>query len=191
MASWSAEHATIAYLQTLNMGKRGKEPNVAEFIAALAAGNNAKLIVMICAGNAGSRALALGAAAQETGGRTVCILAGLEELHASRKALGCHADFIELVVRNAQSLDEYHGADFVLVDSKLEEYKAVLLTAQTCLKKAFLVGYNAIHGEPWNIDSLKAHFLPKDDKLCGFEKKERWVVKFDKITGEEHVYRTT
>ncbi|XP_027108913.2 uncharacterized protein [Coffea arabica] len=211
MASWSAEHATKAYLQTLKMGKRGKEPNVSEYIAALAAGNNSQLMVMVCAGSAGSTALALGAAARETGGCAVCILPGLDELHASRKALGCYAEFIELVVGDdARSLllNEYQDADFVLVDCKMDEHESILLAAQKCLhqKKACLVGYNAIHCEPW-IDSFKAHLLPigggllvtrlpsssssPAEKFRGAGKKGNWVVKVDKITGEEHVYRTT
>lgn len=192
-------------------GKRGKEPNVTEFIAALAAGNNAQLMVIVCADSAGSTALALGAAAQETGGHAVCILPGLKELHASRKALGCYADFIELVVGDARSLliNDYQYADFVLVDCKMDDHQSILVALQKCLyqKKAFLVGYNAIHCEP-RVDGLKSHFLPigegllvtrisssssssAADKFRGARKKGRWVVKVDKITGEEHVYRTT
>ncbi|GMI95798.1 hypothetical protein like AT5G62280 [Hibiscus trionum] len=65
MASrWSAENAARAYLRALNMGRRGKEPDVAEFISAIAAGNNGQLMVMTSANVAGSTALALVAAAE-------------------------------------------------------------------------------------------------------------------------------
>ncbi|KAL3537387.1 hypothetical protein ACH5RR_000753 [Cinchona calisaya] len=119
-------------------GKSGKKPNVAKFIAALAIRNNTQLMVMVCANSARSIALALGATARETGGRAVYILLDLKELHTSRKVLGCHADFNELVVVNAQSLNEYHDANFVLIDCKLEKHKAVVVTGQRCLKKIIL-----------------------------------------------------
>ncbi|GLT84426.1 hypothetical protein SLE2022_026580 [Rubroshorea leprosula] len=61
--NWSAEHATKAYLRALKMGKRGKEPDVSEFISAMAAANNAQMMVMVCSGVAGSTTVALVAAA--------------------------------------------------------------------------------------------------------------------------------
>ncbi|XP_021677858.1 uncharacterized protein LOC110662986 isoform X2 [Hevea brasiliensis] len=69
MACWSAENATKAYLRALKMGKRSKEPDMAEFISALAAGNNAQLMVVASARVAGSTTLPLVAAAQQTGGQ--------------------------------------------------------------------------------------------------------------------------
>ncbi|KAM6556670.1 hypothetical protein CsatB_003689 [Cannabis sativa] len=47
--------------------KKGKEPDVSEFISALAEGNNAQLMVMACAGALGANAQALVAARHQTG----------------------------------------------------------------------------------------------------------------------------
>ncbi|XP_075079411.1 uncharacterized protein LOC107820947 [Nicotiana tabacum] len=71
MGCWSAENATKAFLKTMNMGKRAIEPNEAEFISALAVGNNVQLMVVACANVADSTTRALAAAAQQTGGRVV------------------------------------------------------------------------------------------------------------------------
>ncbi|KAK8498782.1 hypothetical protein V6N12_066923 [Hibiscus sabdariffa] len=190
MASrWSAENATKAYLRALNMGRRGKEPDVAEFISAIAAGNNAQLMVMTCANVAGSTALALVAAAHQTGGRVVCILNSLDRYEASKSALGNYGDCITFVIGDAKKLlNDYKTADFVLID-----------------------WYNALHKGPAVcscIDGFKTYFLPIGEGLLVIRKGElslsskagnrvnsrnrsRWVVKIDKWTGEEHVFRIT
>ena len=66
-------------------GQKAKEPAVAEFISALAAGNTAQLMVVACAGAADSTTLALVTAAHQTGGHVVCIVPSHEELSASKK----------------------------------------------------------------------------------------------------------
>ncbi|KAK8650515.1 hypothetical protein V6N13_140150 [Hibiscus sabdariffa] len=183
MASrWSAENATKAYLRALNMGRRGKEPDVAEFISAIAAGNNAQLMVMTCANVAGSTALALVAAAHQTGGRVVCILNSLDRYEASKSALGNYGDLLKAAQEGAK-----HGGG------------------------ALIVGYNALHKGPAVcscIDGFKTYFLPIGEGLLVIRKGElslsskagnrvnsrnrsRWVVKIDKWTGEEHVFRIT
>lgn len=179
---------------------------MAEFISALAAGNNAQLMVMICASVTGSTALALVAAAHQTRGRVVCILSGLDELHASNKALGPYANCVEFVVGDARTLlldDQYKGADFVLIDCHISEHRGVFLAAKKNAKHdgALLVGYNALHKGSW-WSELKTHFLPIGEGLLvtriaatnvvsGGPKRSRWVVKVDKCTGEEHVFRIT
>ncbi|CAI9103694.1 OLC1v1002225C1 [Oldenlandia corymbosa var. corymbosa] len=178
MATWSTESATKAFLQTLKMGKRGKEPSSAEFIAALAAGNNAQLMVVVCADTVGlSTVIALGAAAKETGGHAVCILPGTKELNASRNILGStvYEEFVEFVVGDAQSLlmEEYfQDADFVLVDCRMRDLKYVMEAGQRCLsgckRNACLVAYNALHcvnNVPQVNNSFKVHFLPIGEGL--------------------------
>lgn len=178
-----------------------------EFISALAAGNNAQLMVMICASVAGSTTLALVAAAHQTRGRVVCILSGLDELHASKKALGYYANCVEFVVGDARTLlldDHYKGADFVLIDCHISEHRGVFLAAKKNARHdgALVVGYNALHKGSWWSDQLKTHFLPIGEGLLvtriaatnvvdGGPKRSRWVVKVDKCTGEEHVFRIT
>ncbi|KAG4169755.1 hypothetical protein ERO13_A12G101700v2 [Gossypium hirsutum] len=212
MAFWSAENATKAYLRALKMGKRGKEPDVSEFISAMAAGNNAQLMVMTCAGVAGSTALALIAAARQTGGKVVCILNSLDDYVALKTALGNYRGSLTFVIGDAKMvLNDYKTADFVLIDCNIDGHKEVLKAAQEGTKHnrgALIVGYNALHkGHGWNnVDELKTHFLPIGDGLLvirkaptrkgagdGFNsrKRSRWVVKIDKWTGEEHVFRIT
>lgn len=179
---------------------------MAEFISAFAAGNNARLMVMICASIAGSTTLALVAAAHQTFGRVVCILSGLEELHASKKALGPYAICVEFVVGDARTLlldDHYKGADFVLIDCNINEHRGVFLAAKENAKQdgALVIGYNALHKGSWGSE-LKTHFLPIGEGLLvtriaatnvvgSGRKRSRWVVKVDKYTGEEHVFRIT
>ncbi|KAG5053808.1 hypothetical protein AAZX31_03G022600 [Glycine max] len=209
MANWSAENAKKAYLQALKMAKRGKEPDVAEFISAIAAGNNAQLMMVSSAGVAGSATLALAAAAHQTNGRVVCICCDQIESDASRKALGVHGDRVEFVVGDVKTLllGEYKGADFVLVDCDITNAKEVFLAAFKGANKngAIVVGYNVKHRvSRWR--QLKASFLPigegllvakidpnivkvNDDKVV--QRKSRWIVQVDKCTGEEHIFRVT
>lgn len=240
MASWSVENATKAYLRALKMvtkthisplmlcmyvctylfwmcfvlqGKGGKEPDVSEFISAMAAGNNAQLMVMTCSGVAGSTALALIAAARQTGGKVVCILNSLDDYVASKTALGSYGGSLTFVIGDAKMvLNDYETADFVLIDCNIDCHKEVLKAAQEGTKHnrgALIVGYNALHkGHVWNniVDEFKSHFLPIGDGLlvirkaptsksagggCNSRKRSRWVVKIDRWTGEEHVFRIT
>ncbi|KAJ8771428.1 hypothetical protein K2173_026605 [Erythroxylum novogranatense] len=207
MACWSAENATNAYLKTLKMGQKAKEPDVAEFISALAAGNNAQLMVIASASAANSTTLALVVAAHQTGGRVVCILRGHSELILSQKALGPDACHIEFVVGEAQNLLStcYSGADFVLIDCKLENHECVLKAVQGSGKQncAVVVGYNAFSKGSWRSSGSKTQLLPIGEGLlvtriapntkmgsgCSNGRRSHWVVKVDKCTGEEHVFR--
>ncbi|KAK8981974.1 hypothetical protein V6N11_037159 [Hibiscus sabdariffa] len=210
MACWSAENATKAYFRALKMGKRGKEPDVAEFISAMAAGNNAQLMVLTCYGVAGSTALALIAAARQTGGKVVCILNSLDDYIASKNAVGNYGGSLSFVIGDAKRLlNDYLTADFVLIDCNISDHKEVLEAAQEVAKHggALIVGYNALHKGPcWdNMDEYKTHFLPigegllvirkaatsKAGDVFNTKKRSRWVVKIDKWTGEEHVFRIT
>ncbi|CAK9161054.1 unnamed protein product [Ilex paraguariensis] len=109
------------------VGKRANEPDVAEFISALAAGNNAQLMVVASASTAASITLALVAAAHQTGGRVVCIKPGLEELQLSKQALGNSASNVEFVMGEAQNvlLNQYREADFVVIDCNLDSHEGI------------------------------------------------------------------
>ncbi|KAF7844794.1 DUF1442 family protein [Senna tora] len=209
MSCWSAENAKRAYLQALRMGERGKEPDVAEFLSALAAGKNAKLIVVACAGIAGPTTLALAAAAHQTGGRVVCICCGQNEVQASKKALaGAYGDSVELVVGDVETRllnEDYKGADFVLVDCDIANAKEILLVALKEAKKkegALVVGYNVRRRVSCWRQLKTASFLPigegllvvssnKHGRVEHRKKKSHWIVKVDKYTGEEHIFRVT
>ena len=188
--------------------KKGKEPDVAEFISALAAGKNARFMVVVCASMAGSTTLALAAAAHQTGGRVVCISGGPNESQASRKALGVYGDCVEFVVGDAKGLllGDYKGSDFVLVDCDITNAKEVFLAAFKGAKKdgALVVGYNVRHrASRWR--QMKASFLPigegllvtkidpnaKSHDKVDQRKRSHWIVQVDKCTGEEHIFRVT
>ncbi|XP_016498079.2 uncharacterized protein LOC107816848 [Nicotiana tabacum] len=210
MGCWSAENATKAFLKTMNMGKRATEPNGAEFISALAAGNNVQLMVVACANVADSTTLALVAAAQQTGGRVICILNGVEELYLSKMALGTNSSHLEFVVANAQSLNMllpnyYKDADFIAVDCNIQKHEEILesLRKHRREKNTIVLGYNAFCKESWRSSPLRTQLLPIGEGLLltrigakakkvtaqGMENRGHWIVKVDKCTGEEHVYR--
>ncbi|PON58667.1 S-adenosyl-L-methionine-dependent methyltransferase [Trema orientale] len=202
MASWSPENATKAFLRALKMGKGGKEPDVAEFISALAAGNNAQLMVMACAGVAGTTALALVAAKHQTGGRVVCILPSQNYLKESKESLRPYSNCVDFFIGNPKTLllDNFKGADFVLIDCDIKEHRGVFLAAAqkgtSGHDGALIVGYNALGKGSWGSDSrAQIHFLPIGGGLLvsrvTSSKRSHWVVKVDKCTGEEHVFRIT
>lgn len=113
--------------------KRGEGPTKMEFIAALAAGYNSKLMVMATSGSSIAAAVALVCASWQTRGHVVCILRSKEELPASREALGEYAYSVEFAVGDAWKLlcGEYKSADFVLMDWKLvgERGREIFLVA--------------------------------------------------------------
>ncbi|PHT87104.1 hypothetical protein T459_09210 [Capsicum annuum] len=210
MGCWSAENATKAFLKTMNMGKRTTEPNGAEFISALAAGNNAQIMVAACANVADSTSLALVAAAQQTGGRVVCILRGVEQLHLSKMALGTNSSHLEFVVANSQALEMllpnyYKDADFIAVDCNIQNHEEILGSLQKSRRdrSTIILGYNAFCKESWRSSPLRTQLLPIGEGLLlttiaakakkgtdrATENRGHWIVKIDKCTGEEHVYR--
>ncbi|KAL3647439.1 hypothetical protein CASFOL_008407 [Castilleja foliolosa] len=193
MACWSAENATNAYLRTMRMGKNGKETKGAEFISALAAGNNVQLVVVACGGTADSTTLALAAAAQQTGGRIVCILPDEQKLHISQITLSTNVANVEFVVGDANGLlsNTYKSFDFVAIDCNLENHETII-TACRNNSNAIVMGYNAFCKETWKNSDLRTQLLPIGEGLLLTRTrkiKSNWVVKVDKCTGEEHVYR--
>ncbi|XP_020228913.1 uncharacterized protein LOC109809906 [Cajanus cajan] len=210
MGCWSAENATKAFLNTLKLGQKAKEPAVAEFISALAAGNNAQQMVMACAGAADSTTLALVTAAHQIGGHVCCIVPSHEYLSASKNALGVNASQVQFIVGEAQQeLVLLSQADFVLIDCNLVSHGEIVGAIQCGGMKngAIVVGYNALSskGAWWSCGS-KTQLLPIGKGLlvtrfgaigtspkCGSgmskTRSSRWIVKVDKCTGEEHVYR--
>ncbi|OIT03788.1 PREDICTED: uncharacterized protein LOC109226391 [Nicotiana attenuata] len=203
MACWSAESATKAYLRAIKMEKRAKEPDVSEFISALAAGNNAQLMVVACAAAADSTTLALVAAAQQTGGTVICILSAVDKLIPSLKFLHNNARHVEFVIGDAKTLliNYYRRADCIVIDCNLNNCEGILKTARRIREIAIVLGYNALRMGSWRCQSFNAHLLPIGEGLLVTKtthkgssfgvsgKKSRWIVKVDKCTGEEHVFR--
>ncbi|CAA3005756.1 uncharacterized protein LOC111393837 [Olea europaea var. sylvestris] len=206
MACWSAENATKAYLKTMRMGEKAKEPNGVEFISALAAGNNAQIMVMACAGSADSTTLALAAAAQQTGGRVICILSSIQDGYLSGTTQGINADNVEFVTGDVKYLliNDYKEADFVAIDCNLENYEGIIRLTQESARcnNTIVLGYNAFCKESWRNSPSCSELLPIGEGLLliriaakkhangsGSKKRGNWIVKVDKCTGEEHVFR--
>ncbi|XP_076953045.1 uncharacterized protein LOC143627020 [Bidens hawaiensis] len=207
MSYWSAANATEAYIKTMKMGKRANEPDVAEFISAIAAGNNAQLMVVACAATAGLTTLGLIAASHQTGGRLVCIVKGIEEFQSSKEALNQEENNVEFVIGDAQSLllNEYKSADFVVIDCNIDHHEGILAAMQNERETSTVVlGYNAYWKDSWVWSRSNTSLLPIGEGLLlmrvagksgngvgssGGGRRSRWVVKVDKCTGEEHVFR--
>lgn len=205
MACWSPESATKAYLKAIKMVKSAKEPDVSEFISALVAGNNAQLMVVACAGAADSTTLALVAAAQQTGGRVVCILREFDKLNPSIEFLQHNAMHVEFVIGDAKTVlvNDYRRSDCVVIDCNINKFEGIFKTARRIGgSNAIVLGYNALRMGSWRCASFNAHLLPigegglwmtrmtrKGSDLGVSEKKSRWIVKVDQCTGEEHVFK--
>ncbi|XP_076940966.1 uncharacterized protein LOC143610348 [Bidens hawaiensis] len=191
----------------MKMGKRASEPDVAEFISTIAAGNNAQLMVVACTATAGLTTLGLIAASHQTGGRLVCIVKENEELQSSMQALNQEANHVEFVIGDAQSLlsNEYKSADFVVIDCNIDDHEGNLEAMQNEREKNTVVlGYNAYWKDSWAWSRSNTSLLPIGEGLLlmrvaakcenrggggGGGRRSRWVVKVDKCTGEEHVFR--
>ncbi|XP_076942038.1 uncharacterized protein LOC143611774 [Bidens hawaiensis] len=199
MTYWLTENA---YLKSMTMGN---EPNIAEFISAIAAGNN----------TARSTTLGLVAAADQTGGRVVSIFKETNELHSSKQALGSHANRVDFIVGDAQTLllNNYRFADLVVIDCNLEHHEMILEAMQGNgrEKSTIVLGFNAHWKDSWQWSRSNSHLLPIGEGLLlriagktesggsgakharggsyGGGKKSHWVVKIDNCTGEEHVFK--
>ncbi|VFQ80567.1 unnamed protein product [Cuscuta campestris] len=189
----------------MNMA-RGEDANGAEFVSALAAGNNARCTVVACSSHADSITLALAAASHQTGGRVVCILPEDGLLEASRASLD--SSVVEFVVGDAEELlsGDYREADFVAIDCNLENHEGIFKSVQWSGRpcNTVVLGYNAFGKRSWRSSGgLRISLLPigegllmtriasanKKSGVVGMEKRGRFVVKVDKCTGEEHFFR--
>ncbi|CAH9090826.1 unnamed protein product [Cuscuta epithymum] len=208
MSFWSAENATKAYIRTMNMakGEDVKELNGAEFVSALAAGNNARFTVVACAGPVDSITLALAAASQQTGGRVICILPenySRSNLSLVSSSNGMHVEF---VVGDAQELilNKYREADFIAVDCNLDHHEEIFRSVEGSgrVMNTVVLGYNAFGKPSWRSGTgLRINLLPIGEGLLmtripvkkivsnGVQKRGNWIVKVDKCTGEEHFFR--
>lgn len=117
----------------------------------------------------------------------VCILRSMEEVAASRKALGQYANSVEFAVGDAWKLlsSEYKRADFVLMDCKLASEQGRGLSPVTR------------GGGSGGLVCVGARFLPMGEGLVvaripdvdHVREKRGWVFEVDESTGEEHFYK--
>lgn len=177
-------------------GEGEKEPNASEFISALVAGTNARLLVQACGAAADATTLALVAAAYQTNGKVICILGSTKELQKSKQFLNGREMYVEFVIGDAADLirSEYRGADCVVVDCRLKDCDGILEGAKSFVK-GLVLGYNAYSmGTSW-CSGVDLHLVPigagvlVSGMMRPGKKTSRWVVQVDKYTGEEHVFR--
>lgn len=157
-------------------------------------------MVVACGGAADSTAVALVAAAQQTGGRVVCILRDEDELSSSQATLGANSTNIEFVTGDASKLlsNIYTESDFVAIDCNLESHEEIISGLQEKARvhnnRTIVVGYNAFCKESWKKSPLRTQLLPIGEgllvtRIAANKSKSNWVVTVDKCTGEEHVFR--
>ncbi|KAJ0959784.1 hypothetical protein J5N97_000532 [Dioscorea zingiberensis] len=106
------------------------EPKSMEFISALAAGNQAKLMVDISSVGISPLTLALAVAAKQTGGLLLCIRSHLQTLQETKTHLeNFHlCDVVELKLGNpSEVVKQYENIDFAVVDSRVVEGCSVSL----------------------------------------------------------------
>lgn len=129
---WSPQSAAQAYTETaelckVGIGRRhvaaGAEHHSAEFLAALAGGIEAKVLVQVTRA-ATPATIALAVAARKTGGRLICVLSESEALlnaMVAMDALGL-STVVEFLVGDAREiLPQFSGVEFALIDCRREE----------------------------------------------------------------------
>ncbi|KAL6316789.1 hypothetical protein AAG906_021089 [Vitis piasezkii] len=143
---WSPQDAMEAYLQTLQVCKdhynqdctdhggatKCIQPQCMEFISALAAGNQAKLMVQILS-NEGVNPLtiALAVAAKHTGGRFICVLDQQQDMEDCKAQLSCYdlEDKVEFVHGNpCEIVMQFKSIDFAVIDCKFEDHLKLFKT---------------------------------------------------------------
>lgn len=149
---WSATSATRAYLDTLKLCSDQKrrreswgtqEPGSNEFVAALAAGMKAKLIVEVTS-TASPSTLALASAAKQTGGYLICILPE-PDLAESKKVIKDSGlkHLVEFKTGDPlELLPRYENIDFSLVDCKSHDYKKLLNLIDVNPRRSMIVANN-------------------------------------------------
>ncbi|XP_040382957.1 uncharacterized protein LOC102714312 [Oryza brachyantha] len=172
MAGWSPELAMDAYLHTLQLCKQQEEhaddasdssssssvvmePRSMEYIAALAAGSQARLLLDVAPAAASpATAVALAVAAARTGGRVACVrddprsLDGVRR-HLHRHGLAASADFhlARPSATEAAVVRQLRCVDFAVVDASLERCGGVLGAVDVNPRGAIVVVTNVFQEE--------------------------------------------
>ncbi|OMP11927.1 hypothetical protein CCACVL1_00210 [Corchorus capsularis] len=214
---WSPETASKAYIDTVKTCKNFKESGVAEFLSAMAAGWNSKLIVESWSyGGPIATSVGLAIAAHHTCGRHVCIVPDERSRSGYVKAMseaGMPSSTVVIVGEAEEVMEGVAGVDFLVVDSKRKDFARVLRFAKLGQKGAVLACKNAcqraISGFRWHgvlergTRVVRSVFLPVGQGLdiahigakggggaVGSKKSpSRWIKHIDQQSGEEHVFR--
>ncbi|KAK3434518.1 hypothetical protein EUGRSUZ_D01988 [Eucalyptus grandis] len=210
---WSPETASKAYIDTIKSCEAPLESGVAELVAAMAAGWNARLVVETWSrGGIIATSVGLAVASRHTGGRHVCVVpdeaSRSEYLDAIKAASAAPPEVIigepELV------MEELEGIDFMVVDCRRSDHSKVLSTAKLSSRGAVLVCKNAASSGAGATPSrwrsvveggsrrlVRSAFLPVGKGLDiahvastgGGKGRRRWIKHWDQRSGEEIVIR--
>ncbi|XVF22721.1 hypothetical protein REPUB_Repub12eG0195200 [Reevesia pubescens] len=211
---WSPETASKAYIDTVKSCKNFEESDVAEFLSAMAAGWNSKLIVESWSyGGPIATSIGLAIAAHHTCGRHLCIVPDERSRSGFIKAMqeAGISSTVVIVGEAEEVMEGLEGVDFLVVDSKLKGFARVLRFAKLGQKGAVLACKNACHraisGFRWHgvlergTPVVRSVLLPVGQGLdiahigangggMGSKKaSNRWIKLFDQQSGEEHVFR--
>ncbi|KAK8504094.1 hypothetical protein V6N13_132082 [Hibiscus sabdariffa] len=211
---WSQETASKAYVDTVKAlcQKSFREPGVPEFLSAMAAGWNSKLIVESWSyGGPIETSVGLAVAAHHTRGRHVCVVPDERSRSGYVEAMGeawTMSSQTAVIVGEAEGMMEgLQGVDFLVVDLKRQDFGRVLRYAKLSHKGAVLACKNARHrgisGFRWHgllekgTRVVRSVFLPVGQGLhiahvgANSYKKSpsRWIKHLDQRSGEEHVFR--
>jgi predicted O-methyltransferase YrrM len=171
---WSPESAAQAYTETVKLCKvgiarrhisSGSELHSTEFLAALAGGIEAKLIVQVTS-SVRPATVALAVAARKTGGRLICILSDPDSLLNAMLAMDALnlSTVVEFLVGDAtEILPQFSDVDFALVDCRREQSVALFDLLRLNSSRAVLVAENLF------LRSARAGFEDKMSSRAGFK----------------------
>ncbi|KAE8685087.1 hypothetical protein F3Y22_tig00111100pilonHSYRG00007 [Hibiscus syriacus] len=217
---WSQEIASKAYVDTVKAlcPKSFKEPGVSEFLSAMAAGWNSKLIVDSWSyGGPIATSVGLAVAALHTCGRHVCVVpderSRLGYVEAMKEAWTMSSSTAVIVGEAKGVMEGLHGVDFLVVDLNRKDFGRVLRYAKLSHKGAVLAcrsrsaRHGGISGFRWHgllekgTRIVRSVFLPVGQGLhiahvgassgaVGSKKSpSRWIELIDQQSGEKHVFR--
>ncbi|KAH1073624.1 hypothetical protein J1N35_025952 [Gossypium stocksii] len=210
---WSPETASKAYLETVKSCRIFNDSGVAEFLSAMAAGWNTKLIVESWSyGGPVATSIGLAVAARRTSGRHVCIVQDERSKSSYVEAMAVAGVPSTVIVGDAEeAMEGLSGIDFLVVDSKRKDFARVLRYAKLSHKGAILACKNAcrraISGFRWNRvlgketrvvrsvvlpvgQGLDIAHIGADGGVVGYKNSSsRWIKHIDQRSGEEHFFR--
>ncbi|XP_051114976.1 uncharacterized protein LOC127240369 [Andrographis paniculata] len=209
---WSPEIALKAYTDTVISCGDMEGSSVAEFISAMAAGWNARLVVETWTrGGAIASSIGLAIATRHSGGRHVCVVPDEDSRSAYIEAMRNSGQAADVVVgRPEEAVEGLEGIDFLLVDCSRNNFASILRVAKLGHRGAVLICKNASSGATvgfrWRnvldqgLRIVRSEFLPVGKGLdmayigakgggSGKKGQSRWIKTVDSHTGEEFVIR--
>ncbi|GJW44793.1 cell wall protein [Tanacetum coccineum] len=213
---WSPEMAAKAFMDTVKSCELYQGSSVTELISAMAAGWNAKLIVETFSdGGVIATSIGLAVASNHTCGRHVCIVPDLETKTTYLAAMQKVGMSPEVIIGEPETIVKILDViDFLVVDSRTNDFARILKAAKFGQRGAVLVCKNAnsrvgsdfrwrtLFDKDGSRRIVRSVFLPVGGGLdighvaasepgSGSSKlqKGRWIRRVDRESGEEFLIR--